>query len=202
MVPLLLTLQIILSKVAGLAHAGGIVGPISVFTLEGHPALALAVIALVAHVLGVMLLLKVVALEVGGGFDLRGLLAEHILQMPLLKVANLLLSEATVGRWVVRTHFRILGSLWRRLSGLHLGEKFALHLEEVHDLSLAVDLELLQLVELGLGLVDLLLQSKKCNGLILDFFGTGRVAPPNSEHGTKTVGELLLLKAVLHRRLD
>jgi hypothetical protein len=202
MVPLLLTLQIILSKVAGLAHAGGIVGPISVFTLKGHPALALAVIALVAHVLGVMLLLKVVAHEVGGGFDLRGLLAEHILQMPLLKVANLLLSEATVGMWVVRTHFRILGSLWRRLSGLHLGEKFALHLEEVHDLSLAVDLELLQLVELGLGLVDLLLQSKKCNGLILDFFGTGRVAPPNSEHGTKTVGELLLLKAVLHRRLD
>ena len=68
-VPLLLTLQIILRKVAGLAHAGGIVGPISVFTLEGHPALALAVIALVAHVLGVVLLLKVIAHEVGGGVN-------------------------------------------------------------------------------------------------------------------------------------
>lgn len=44
-------------------------GPISVFTLEGHPALALAVIALVAHVLGVVLLLKVIAHEVGGGVN-------------------------------------------------------------------------------------------------------------------------------------
>lgn len=121
--------------------------------------------------------------------------------MALLEVTDLLLAEAAVGKWVVKTHFRILGSLWHRLVGLHFGEKFALHLEEVHNLSLAVDLELLQLVELGLGLVDLLFQSKKCNGLILDFLGTGRAARPHCEHGTETVGELLLRRAVLHRRL-
>lgn len=68
-IPLLLTLQIILGEVAGLAHARRVVGPISVLTLESHSALALAVIALVAHVLGVVLLLEVIAQEVGSGIN-------------------------------------------------------------------------------------------------------------------------------------
>lgn len=112
--------------------------------------------------------------------------------MALLEVTDLLFGEAAIGEGVIGIQFRILGSLRHRLlAGLHVAEKFALHLEEVHNLSLAVKFKFLQLTELGLRLFNLLLQSKKSNGLFLDFLSTGRLARTASEHGAEAVSKLL-----------
>lgn len=55
--------KVVLSKVAVLAHTTGVVRPVWVATSIGHLGLALPVVAIVAHVLGVVLLVGMWALE-------------------------------------------------------------------------------------------------------------------------------------------
>jgi hypothetical protein len=60
---LVLPFQVVLSKIAVLAHATRVVRPIGMATGMSHLGLSLSVIAVVAHVLGVVLLVSMWALE-------------------------------------------------------------------------------------------------------------------------------------------
>ena len=59
---LLLSLEVVLGEVAILAEAIRVVGLVDVLTGSGHLGFAFAMVAVVAHVLGVMLLVDVRAL--------------------------------------------------------------------------------------------------------------------------------------------
>jgi hypothetical protein len=69
---LVLPFQVVLGKIAILAHATGIVRPIGMATGMSHLGLSFSVVAVVAHVLGVVFLVSVWALKGLSSLPLAG----------------------------------------------------------------------------------------------------------------------------------
>lgn len=167
---LLLALQIILSKVAALAEAVGVVRPVGMLACAGHARLAFAVVAAVTHVLGIVLLVQMVAQKVVLHID-RGTFAEHAHDLPPLEKSDLVLAELAYYLGIVdsgvkggllvdrRRLAHVFGlGLRRGHIGLDVSEQALLQFKKLDDLRVSACLEGLQLLELGRRGLNVLLE--------------------------------------------
>lgn len=133
----------------------------------GHPALALAVVAVVAHVLGVMLFVEVVAEEVILHID-SGALAEHLSDLSLLEPSDLVLTKLDRGNFCSLIGG---GRSWLLLLviGIHdLGGETIFQFKKLTYFSVCGSLVGIELFELQSCILNHVLQLLELGGLFLD----------------------------------